>query len=425
MRTSNNEDTSLQPPLYENDNETLVDILPSFQMHNFMLNRPIDDKANVDQPPNYEDSSTIASTVVSRQTSLDPSNFLLNNLDKLQKINMPFKAEITLTEELNKVGVPFKQANPLKTYKPGDMVYGFVLFQNPNNFPIPFEQVMISMECDIGTVSPNGKVVKKKIITAYDLEASFNMYGAEGDNDTYHMLDPLDKNYLGFEKRRLDPNIPIKKFFKFRIPHYVLDDCCDSQLWEHLKTPPSFGLNKKSARNTAAALKIDNHLGYGRFDNPSSPMVVKDYAPPNQFVSFYISAQFIGKKLDLYKRFYTKSTHHNYDFIFLKNVEHHFRVTSSVPEEEPMRLISSTDEQLRLLENQAIEAIEVMTERGMLNKVGVTALQEQDEIIFSSNGKAKQQYDVTADSICKKYKPDLFTKSVQIHFKKDLFSKMS
>lgn len=80
------------------------DLLPSFEMHNFMFNRTLTD----DLPPAYQESITdtvgsstqYSESVPFSEPALNPANFVLNNLHKLQKINLPFDVRVTLTEKL-------------------------------------------------------------------------------------------------------------------------------------------------------------------------------------------------------------------------------------------------------------------------------------------------------------------------------------
>ena len=416
----------------------LTDILPSFQMHNSMFNRTlIDPYSIIQEPPEYDESlseSIDLSTVSTQNDSFDynlndSSTLLLNNLNKLQKINLPLSVTIKLTEEMPLVGKPYKQRSPLKQYLPGDMVYGFVIFENYSEKQIPLEMLLVSMECEIGVKqSDKNLTYKKKIMTTYDLEASFNFLGFDGDNDNYHVYDSLDNTYVGFEKRILDPSKPIKKFFKFKIPHYVLDDCCEHQLTEHLKTPPSFGLNPSSFSNTASSIKINRSLGYGWLDVPGSPIHANDFAFYGEYVSYYINFQLIGTRLEAYKPFYKKDTTHQYDYIFIRNREYSIRVGKSPPDPEDYVFTNgTTNDQIERYEKQAIEEIEVLTERNMLNQVGVSDIRQQDEIIFSSNGKSKSIFSSSNEIPTysdEKLKCNDYSSETSIEFKKDLFSKI-
>lgn len=408
------------------------DLLPSFEMHNYMFNRTLTD----DLPPAYQESITDTLTSSTQHSesvpsldasTLNPANFVLNNLHKLQKISLPFDVKVTLTEKLPQFNMPYERRNPLKQYLPGEMVFGFAVFENKSTISLPFEMLLVSMECEVGVTHPkNNRQIIKKVLKMYDLEASYNFL----DSDSYacpcDMLDPSDNTRLGFVSRVLEPGVRVKKFFKFRIPHTLLDDKCSEQFSEHLKLVPSFGLNAHSLGNTASAIDVDSHLGYGRLNRAGSPIKVNDYALPGEFCSYFINIQIIGKRLEAYKQFYTRNTTHQYDFIFLKNVEHYFRVGKNVEALQSSPAYGPTTEQLKVIEKTAQEAIEVLTEREMLKEIDITNIYDQDEIIFSSNGKAKASSDTLCHSSVEKQPLDMaFKDLLKFNFKKDLFSKIN
>ncbi|ODQ48808.1 hypothetical protein PICMEDRAFT_14338 [Pichia membranifaciens NRRL Y-2026] len=407
------------------------DLLPSFEMHNFMFNRTLTD----DLPPAYQESITdtvgsstqYSESVPFSEPALNPANFVLNNLHKLQKINLPFDVQVTLTEKLPQPGLPYESRNPLKQYFPGDMVYGFVIFENKSDTSLPFEMLLVSMECEIGVTHPkNKRQVKTKVLRMYDLVASYNFLYVDYQNTQCNMLDPSDNTRIGFRSRVMDPGTRVKKFFKFRIPQTMLDDNCEEQFPEHLKIVPSFGVNIYNLNTTAAAINIDPHLGYGRLDRTGSPIKVKDYALPGEFCSFFINIQIVGKRHDAYKKYYTKNTTHQYDFIFLKNAAHYFRVGKVAESPRSTSNYGSTADQLDLIEKTAQEAIEVLAERKMLKDIDITNIHHQDEIIFSSSGKIKASTDDLCNQSTEKLPLDLSYKQLMtFKFKKDLFSKLN
>lgn len=180
----------------ESDGE-IEDVLPSFEMHNYMFNRTIYDTENIaslSHPPTYdellsnnvknlhnvhlENSSDIHETLEEfmnetndQETlgpppplSMDTNNFvdptknpnllLLNNLDKVQKIDLPLSIQIVLTKTLPKVGVKAERENPLRQYRPGEIVCGYALIKNKSNEPIPFEMELLSLEGEVTFPNP-------------------------------------------------------------------------------------------------------------------------------------------------------------------------------------------------------------------------------------------------------------------------------
>lgn len=407
------------------------DLLPSFEMHNSMFNRTL----NEDISPGYQESlneTVISSNCISESSpstdiTLNSNDFLLNNLHKLQKINLPFEVNVTFTKDILKVGVPYEKENPLRQYYPGEMVYGFVTFENKSKVDLPFELLLVSLEGDIGVKHPKTRdLIKKKNVIMYDLEASYNHLPVDSYCNTCHLYDPVDNTHIGFKSRVLKPGVIVKKFFKFKIPTFLLDDTCTEQFPEHLKIPPSFGLNIFAMKNGVYDIDIDPDLGYGRLRYPGSPIKVNDYISPGEFCSYHIKVQIIGKNLEIYKQFYKQNTTHLYDFIFLKNVEHHFRV-GKLPESNNFKLnYGSTKDQLDAIEKVAIETSKVLTEREMLQKLNITDLSQQDEIIFSSSGKRKITSEMHSDIYSLKLPIDKsYQKNISLNFKKDLFSKLN
>jgi hypothetical protein len=401
----------------------LEDVLPSFEMHNYMFNRTIYDTENInslDQPPNYDD---LTSLNTENHPQLDSNNFvdptknpnvlLLNNLEKFQKIDLPIQIQIILTKSVPKVGFNSERENPLRQYKPGEVVCGYILIENKSDEPIPFEMLLVSLEGE--TTIPNplnpDELIRKKFLKTYDLSACFH-YGCidlESQNVSYeHLLDEVDKTTIGFASgRMIKPKTKHKKMFTFKLPHYLLDNSCFDQLSSHLKLPPSFGVDNQAFNGLAKHIKINPVLGYGRLDRYGSPIKTSDYSLDGQSVSYFINVSFIGRKLEFYKKFYTHETKHEYDFIFLKNIEYHFRVdTSTLSFLNEIPLIENpfgdipTNEQLKIIENLITDKLNEILERKNLKQIGITDIKKQDEIIFSnlSNSKKDSQLSVSRNN---------------------------
>jgi hypothetical protein len=112
--------TCIQASHDHHSNIEVEDLLPSFQMHNFMFNRVLTGpNYNGISPPDYDSISSesgVKPIVISGgSTEIDPNaemeldavydagqptNLVLNNLDRLENINAPVKVIITLTEHL-------------------------------------------------------------------------------------------------------------------------------------------------------------------------------------------------------------------------------------------------------------------------------------------------------------------------------------
>ncbi|TID28756.1 hypothetical protein CANINC_002275 [Pichia inconspicua] len=453
-------------PSSDTDDDTgtiLEDVLPSFEMHNYMFNRTIFDTENLtslDQPPNYDASNvrhraSFSSTAESDHIfppgdlnnyvdpTTNPNLILLNNFDKFQKIALPIHIQIVLTKSIPKVGTKPERENPLRQYKPGETVCGYFLIENKSKEDIPFEMLLVSLEGDLTIPHPSipEKVIKKKFLTTFDLSACFH-YGCidmKSQNVSIETLkDPLDDTLVGFENDRLIKTGRVhKKIFTFKLPRYLLDNACPDELPLHLELPPSFGIDNSAFNNTTKLIKINPYVGYGRLDRYGSPIKTSDYATDGQSISYYINVQFIGRKLDAYKKYYNTETNLEYDFISLKTSEYYFRVeTFKNLESEFQNPYGelSTDQQIKTVEKIATDHLTELLERKNLKQAGVTDPRTQDEIIHSSSGLADKKIAQLSNSnetipTLKDMKTQSmdnlgFTRTNTLTFVKDFFNKV-
>lgn len=413
----NNEAGASPKPKYEpsdgEDSTVIEDVLPSFEMHNYMFNRTIFDTENIaslEQPPTYDEAPPNTTGDLNRSNSslFDQNNFvdptknpnllLLNNLDKFQKLDVPLDIQIVLTKSIPKIGSPKpERENPLRQYRPGEVVCGYIIIENKTKEPIPFEMLLVSLEGNMTITNPAKphELIRKKFLKTYDLSACFH-YGcidlASQNVSENTFIDEFDQTYLGFQKgRRIRTNAKHKKHFAFKLPHFLLDTACFEELPNHLKLPPSFGVDNCAFGGDARDIRVDNLHGYGRLNVYGSPIKTNDYAVYGQSISYLINVQFIGRRLDFYKKFYYKETSHEYDFISLKNVEHYFRIdTSDVSTDilNPLWMSNfgemPTKEQLKLIENLTTDKLNEILERKNLKQIGIKDRLEQDQIIFSA-----------------------------------------
>lgn len=442
------------------DEVSLEDVLPSFEMHNYMFNRTIydtEDINNLAQPPNYEDVSSLHDyNELVNQTdpnqfvdpTKNPNALLLNYLDKFQKIDLPIGIQIILTKQVPKVGFNPERENPLRQYVPGDVVCGYVTIENKLKESIPFEMLLVSLEGETTIPNPSNPstLIKKKFLKTYDLSACFH-YGcidlvSQGVNEQ-HRLDENDETMIGFtDNRTIYSDTKHKKIFAFKLPHYLLDNTCSEQLPNHLKLPPSFGVNNDAFNGLGKLIKVNQFHGYGRLDRYGSPIKTLDNATDGQSVSYSINVQFIGRKLEFYKKFYNQETKHEYDFISLKNVEYHFRVDTSNVITQLSNPLSdhgeiSTSKQLKIIENLVTDKLNENLERKNLNNIGISDSREQDSIIFASNlSNSKKSSQLSSSNLSSELIPVLsdsktslmddhgFSRFQKFNFVKDFFSKI-
>ncbi|GME81734.1 unnamed protein product [Ambrosiozyma monospora] len=106
------------------------DILPSFFMHDYILNRSVLDTdfiARDSPPPTYQEltasSSNVSDTVTvttSRSSFVDPTlnpeELLSNNIEKLTAIDSPIKISVQLTKSIAPEGQPTIKEEPYKIH---------------------------------------------------------------------------------------------------------------------------------------------------------------------------------------------------------------------------------------------------------------------------------------------------------------------
>ncbi|VEU23791.1 DEKNAAC105059 [Brettanomyces naardenensis] len=361
----------------------IEDVLPSFEMHNYMFNRTFSDveaTRSSEKPPDY-DSATSESSITRQHSEreTDPSRnadvLVLNNLDQLQKIDLPLDVKITLTKKPPRLSEPSETESPLREYQPGDLITGYVTVKSRSKEVIPFEMFLVSLEGAVGTARGSHGTDKKEphrhvVLRTYDLAACFHPSDIElGSHGCVHCSyrDKLDGSHYGFScDKEIMPGETYKKFFTFIVPRFLLDTACCYQIPEHLHVPPSFGMESQPGQPSAAEIAIDPLHGYGRSGQRGAPIKVLDLSGTGQYVSYSVTIQLIGARLDFYKKFYRRETTHTYDLIFLKDVRHYVRLrTSGIPchldGDLSLRSVS-TAKQLKRFDNQVCALVKQLKE---------------------------------------------------------------
>lgn len=402
------------------DRSYLEDILPSYQMHNYMFNRTIfdeedDELYDNDNLPNYasevntiitehQDTHNNENSYISdREFAIDPTTnpklILLNNTDQLPHIKAPIEVKIVLTKRQPKLGKPYERESPLTEYSPGDLVTGFFTIQSSVSSPVPFEMMLLSLEGEIRSTGLDGAIVKQPFLKMYDLSASYHVgqifprwHGVK----KVLQKDPIDNSVIGFDSAKtVFPNVVHKKFFSFRLPHAMLDVACPDQIPEHLHMLPSYGCDESHLGFPVDSVDIDSALGYKRFgESPGFPIIVNDMCLKGQSVSYSIKVQMIGRK-DVASIISPRDTiQGNNPFVVLSderfsirvnvsNIDDNFIVDSkeSIMENSSLRTNLRTYEQLVKFEKYVVKAIAELKTRKQLILAGVSKKQEQNEII--------------------------------------------
>ncbi|GME88326.1 unnamed protein product [Ambrosiozyma monospora] len=182
--------------------------LPSFEMHNNMLNQTLLDTeyirgAKRSDPPTYDEQTnqsdaTVPPDHVSPEARMarfgdltnSPEMLVLNNLNTFPTLELPIKLNIVLTKTLPTGNGYSERETPLKVYKPGDIVTGYTLVENLSKDPIPFEMFLVSLEGTVTTESARNKLTRNCFLRMYDLCASHH-YGVLDVSPTANLCDPI------------------------------------------------------------------------------------------------------------------------------------------------------------------------------------------------------------------------------------------
>ncbi|OUM54923.1 hypothetical protein BVG19_g4377 [[Candida] boidinii] len=343
---------------------------------------------------------------------INPDKLVLNNLDKLPKINVPLKISIIITKELPQMGKPLVRENGLKEFKPGDIVTGYIIVENPAPFAIPFDMFLVSLEGNItipvSSSSPSSsshpKLVRKKFLQMFDLAASYH----PGYLPTTLFETPYDVTYdatddtiYGFnEDQEIQPGKKYKKFFMFKLPSQLLDNACDHELVEHISPlPPSLGVDCDSFERRANNIQVSEFLGYGRLDDVGSPLLTHDQSTKGQSISYSITTRFIGSNKLVYEKYLQKDssiTDKDIKHIMIKSSQYFIRfcpVESSLNILESMNLMYTenskpsiefkrpdTNVQLTKIEKLANKRMNEMKHKKQLLDIGITDQGELDEL---------------------------------------------
>lgn len=403
--------------------DIVVDVLPSFEMHNFMFNRSMfedmspnnelpsygqvdcsaasrcpmsgasensstrNNSGNLTFIQSYNNDSTQYENTLTTGNFRNPDEFVLNNLDSIIKVNAPLKVSIHITKTMGSYLNPSERENPLKEYHAGDSINGYVLVENPHDKPCKFEMFLVSLEGYL-TIPKNrnstskNNIIKKTFLKMFDLAACFH-YGHIDDNNPCSLTD-IDGGIMGFFPPEIQPKAVHKKFFSFKLPETLLDTTCEHELSHHfVNLPPSFGVDVNCFNGRGSNIRIDETLGYGRLGDIGSPVVLKDLSDVGHSVSYSVNVRIIGNRdeyfnnfLNLAKKEVLKYTESPSNFVMIKEFQHFIRVVPIEDLIETNKLLfqkfPSTQNQLNEILIKADGLIECMKLRKNLVNIGVT-----------------------------------------------------
>lgn len=406
------------------------DILPSFEMHNHMFNRSINDVPLpfLLPPPEYNtEADPASSSTVTTPTGsvVDQDSLILNIVSNLQNLSLPVTIKLVITSSPPRFDIENPRASPLKQYKPGDTVHGYIVIENISDEIIPFEMFLVSLEGQETVASSSGSSHEARhFLNSFDLSACFHdgciLVGSSRSLTQRLQHDEKDDTYFGFnEERTLLPGVKHKKFFSFTIPKFLLDTACPHQIFHHLTTPPSFGFDNNitpsslgsgttktlaTATQSTRGLEFNEHLGYGRVDAIGSPVVTKDMHREGQSVSYYLRVRMIGLKdrlLDLERQ--SKFTNDEKAFV-MKECKHYIQIDTS--SENPIYQeidsthfpMKSTEDQLKYIEQLTKDELMSIMERKNLFDIGINDRFSQDLILDRNVSSSKKNSSVDSNN---------------------------
>lgn len=235
---------------------------------------------------------------------------VLDNIDRLpQAKSSPLSIEIVITKDVPIPNETNEAETKLKEYSCGDVVNGYIIITNTLDQDVDFGLFTVSLECTIKAIHLSSdpttnrrshRILLKKLLKMYDLNASYN-YGAipssAGIQYNIDDVDAIDGAIMGLPKNRiLKAHLKYKKFITFKFPQMLLDNSCPHNILRHTMPPPSFGIDNTAFFESASNISVNKTLGYGLLSCRGSPVKVKDYAFEDISVSYTIEAKFIDKK---------------------------------------------------------------------------------------------------------------------------------
>lgn len=255
----------------------LIDILPSYQMHQSILNRAQgkDQYADNTEVPDYsiinpeEDMPSIDDPVVADDSSKDS---ILDNIYLLPTV----RDKDTI--------IRIKINNPIPNIcNSGDTMSGMVEIENTSNGVIPFELFFTSFE---GT----SRVSSKRNATygdEYKVRNFLRMVDLGGSwTESDREVRLSDRLYMNLpHNRQLLPRTTYQKFFRFTIPQDALDINCIHNILQHSHLPPSIGMNTI----------LIPPKGYEVDDEEKSRFKLRDMSTMDFSINYSIEARLIRK----------------------------------------------------------------------------------------------------------------------------------
>ncbi|KAI5961261.1 uncharacterized protein KGF55_004186 [Candida pseudojiufengensis] len=318
------------PDTNNNENEELINILPSYQMYRNTITKnltPTIEDLRLAPPCYTPNSAPSDDYFASQPTSPEPEleveedkETILENAHKLKRlsstnkdISKSLEVKIYLTKSIGKAGEPYKIIDPLSyEFKQGDFVYGFVLVTNKTKVDVPFDMFSVQLEGTATFGKTNSTLVDQpahilRFLTMFDFNASWNDAFLDrfiSDNNDPHALDPhstfdsTDNTYFHLNPKKIfEPGVTYKKFFTFKIPERLLENNCEQSLIKHLQLPPTLGISKNEVISSLRHKWKDQDIQVEDLINKKYKYasLTNDFSFTDTSISYAISARVIGR----------------------------------------------------------------------------------------------------------------------------------
>lgn len=229
----------------------------------------------------------------------DSDNINIDKLYSLPKLSTPIEVTIRLTKNPPKPHERPEEESILKEYTSGDVIHGYCIVENTSSQPLPFEMFYVTFEGYISLVDRQiGKRTLKRFLRMVDLSASWSYTNIQLSTGVDVVVGDVDYDncILGLTNNRiLEPGVRYKKFFTFKLPNQLLDVTCKQEQFRHTLLPPSFGVDKLRHHGKYAGIKVNSVLGCGHLGVKGSPILTIDMVDENLSINYTVDARIVGK----------------------------------------------------------------------------------------------------------------------------------
>lgn len=226
-------------------------------------------------------------------------NINIDRLYSLPKLATPIEVTVRITKHAPKPHQKPEEQSILKEYTSGDIIHGFCVIENKSTQPLPFEMFYVTLEGYTSLIDKQmGKRTLKRFLRMVDLSASWSYSDIQLSTGVKVVFGDVDYDdcVLGLNNNRiLEPGVKYKKFFMFKLPNQLLDVTCKQEQFSHCLLPPSFGIDKFRNHGKYGGIKVNNVLGFGHLGIKGSPIMTADMVDDKLSINYTVDARIVGK----------------------------------------------------------------------------------------------------------------------------------